>query len=135
MGDALCRQRHQHLFVDVNYALVAHKLPCVIETTKTKAIDCRCLPAYDIDKAGDTVVDQLSTFIYTIGISENDPFQVFILPQVVASLTTPINFSLPRARVGREDEGTLAYAVVPGQGHNSVKGEGIRCMGLLALWE
>ncbi len=114
---------------------MACKLLHIIEMAKAKAIDYQGLPAYNIDKASNTMVDQLSIFVYAIGISENSLFQVFILPQAVASLTMPISFSLARARVRRENKGTLAYAVVPGQGHNSVKGEGIGSMGLLALWE
>lgn len=121
--------------MDIDYTLMADDLSRIIETAKAKAIDCRRLPAYNVDKAGDTVINQLRAFMHTVGISDNYFFQVFIVPQVVASLTTPTNFSLARARVRRENKGTLAYAVVPGQGHNGVKGEGIGCMSLLAIWE
>jgi hypothetical protein len=94
---------------------MANKLLRIVETTKAKDINHRCLPAHNINKASDTMVDQLRAFIYTVGISENNPFQVFIPPQVVASLATSVDFSLARARVGRENKGVLACTVVPGQ--------------------
>lgn len=39
-GDMLRQQRHQHLLVDVNYTLVAHKFSRVVETMKAKDINC-----------------------------------------------------------------------------------------------
>jgi hypothetical protein len=61
------------------------------------------------------MIDQLHIFRYTIGISDDYIFQAFIVPQAVASLTMPINFSLAQAHVGRKNKGILACAVVPGQ--------------------
>jgi hypothetical protein len=121
--------------MDVNYTLVAQKLLRIIEMTKAKNINHRCLLVHNINEAGDSMVHQLSVFRYTIGISNDNLFQGFILPQAVASLATPIKFSLAQARVGREDKGILACAIVPGQRHKSVKGKRIGRMSLLALWE
>jgi len=135
MGDTLRWQGHQHLFVDVNYALMAHKFPCVIETIKVKDINCQCLLVHDVNKASNTVVDQLCVFMYTIGISEDFFFQVFIITQVVASLMMPVNFCFASARVGHEDKGILAYALVLGQQHKCMQGKRIGRMGLLAIWE
>jgi hypothetical protein len=93
MGYTLRRQGHQHLLVDVDYTLVAHKFPRIIEAMKAKDINCRRLPVHNINEPSNAMVDQLHIFMYAIGISADDFFQGFIIPQVVASPTTPINFS------------------------------------------
>jgi len=72
---------------------------------------------HNVDKAGDTMIDQLCIFRYTVGISDDYIFQAFILPQAVASLTMPVNFSLA-------DMSLLSLAA-NSQGNISLKGAGV----------
>ena len=61
----------------------------------------------------------------TLSPFSNHFFQVLIISQVITWSTTLTSYSQAHTRMQYKEEPILAYAVIPGQGNESVECEGV----------
>jgi len=86
----------QQLLVNINGSFSSHQSFQVIATIKAKSIICLRLLVYNLDKATNTMEDELHVLMYAVRISCNDFPKVFIITQVTtlsASATSSSNTS------------------------------------------